>query len=200
MNSSDVDGRSMRCPLQWGHLRKPRHQPWRGIGNLNLTRFDRVKAIQLVTAWAAELDQLHEFAKALVETTGWPKPSSHNDLELIAATARDIPDPPTNLNGAVLQHALSADVRSVLQQWANLALEADELERALAAVCEPVRLTEHRELSSSVVVRGRDLSVADRPLSDLKKLCNQAHKESETYSKIVRLIADVLTAFSHREK
>jgi very-short-patch-repair endonuclease len=183
-----------------GPFAQPRHQPWRGIGNLNLTRFDRVKAIQLVTAWAAELDQLHGFATTLVETTGWPKPSSHNDLEFIAAVARDIPDPPPNLNGAVLQLAVSADVRSALRRWADLALEADKHEQALAAVCDPVRLTEHRELSPSVVSRGRDLGVADRSLSDLKKLCNQAHNDSEAHSKIVRLVADVFTTICPLEE
>jgi hypothetical protein len=39
-----------------GAFAEPARQPWRGVGNLNITRFDRASAIEAVTEWSAALD------------------------------------------------------------------------------------------------------------------------------------------------
>ena len=34
-----------------GTAAEPVHQPWRGVGNLNLNRFDRARAVEVVAGW-----------------------------------------------------------------------------------------------------------------------------------------------------
>jgi hypothetical protein len=54
-----------------GAFAEPARQPWRGVGNLNITRFDRASAIEAVTEWSAALDQLLQAVRAIRAATQW---------------------------------------------------------------------------------------------------------------------------------
>src|ERR1700736_6350192 len=46
-------------------------QPWRGVGNLNITRFDRASAIKAVNEWSSALDRLLQGVRVLRAATQW---------------------------------------------------------------------------------------------------------------------------------
>ena len=68
---------------------EPGQQPWRGIGNLNLTRFDRTRAIELVQQWSEALENLRDRAAPLTRSSGWPRPESLGDLARDCAAVRE---------------------------------------------------------------------------------------------------------------
>jgi hypothetical protein len=59
-----------------GAFADPAQQPWRGVGNLNLSRFDRNAAINAAAQWASALEQLQSSTRAVCETAYWEDLSS----------------------------------------------------------------------------------------------------------------------------
>jgi hypothetical protein len=49
----------------------PARQPWRGVGNLNITRFYRASAIKTVNEWSSALDRLLQGVRILRAATQW---------------------------------------------------------------------------------------------------------------------------------
>jgi hypothetical protein len=55
--------------ISMGDAAEPAHQPWRGVGNLNLNRFDRTKAVEVVAGWLKALKQLLQSVESLSVTS-----------------------------------------------------------------------------------------------------------------------------------
>src|SRR4029077_18506901 len=62
-----------------GDAAEPAHQPWRGVGNLNLNRFDRTKAVEVVAVWSEALKQLLQNVDVLSVTSSWEELNSPAD-------------------------------------------------------------------------------------------------------------------------
>jgi hypothetical protein len=54
-----------------GRVCRPARQPWRGVGNLNITRFYRASAIKTVNEWSSALDRLLQGVRILRAATQW---------------------------------------------------------------------------------------------------------------------------------
>ena len=54
-----------------GAFAEPAQQPWRGVGNLNITRFERASAIEAVNEWSSALDRLLQSIRAIRAATQW---------------------------------------------------------------------------------------------------------------------------------
>jgi hypothetical protein len=52
-----------------GAFSEPARQPWRGVGNLNITRFDRTSAIEAVQEWSSALADLLQAVRAIRAAT-----------------------------------------------------------------------------------------------------------------------------------
>ena len=160
-----------------GVFADPARQPWRGVGNLNLTRFDRAKAVTLVNAWGARLDQLCSMADAL-SAPGWTKPISIKDFAQVAAIALTVPDPAGEVCDTVVMRATEDDIATSLKRWVEVVLEADRTDASLPPLCDPRKLAARRELASSVVTVAQELNVAEVSLHELEAECQKARTES----------------------
>ena len=175
-----------------GAFAEPHQQPWRGIGNLNLTRFDRTKAIELIQQWSAELENLRAQAAAFVSASGWTRPASLGDLTTACATAREIPDPPPHLDARVLSYAVDGDLRQSLSNWADRALRAEQYEIFVARITDRRKLEANLDLAARLATKARELRVSEATPTQLETLADQAQQDAEGRAAVVQLIADVL--------
>jgi hypothetical protein len=79
--------------LAMGDMAEPARQPWRGVGNLNLSRFDRVKAVEATVEWANELRQLQNLVEEFAAICFWEKLGSILEIERAVGIVGRIPAP-----------------------------------------------------------------------------------------------------------
>jgi predicted RNase H-like HicB family nuclease len=178
-----------------GVFADPARQPWRGVGNLNLTRFDRAKAVTLVDAWRARLDQLCNMVDAL-SAPGWTKPISIKDFEQVAAIALTVPDLAGEVSDTVLTRATEDDIATSLKRWAEVVLEADRTNASLLPLCDPQKMAAQCEPAASVITVARELDVAELSLRQLEVECRKAQAEAKSCVRTVQLISDVFATFA----
>jgi hypothetical protein len=177
-----------------GAFAEPGQQPWRGIGNLNLTRFDRTKAIELVQQWSEALENLRDRAEALTRSSGWPRPESLGDLARTSAAVREIPDPPPRLDERVLAHAADENFRRSLASWANHALSAEQYCTFIARIADRAKLEATLDVGARAAAKAKELGVLDATPKELKDFVDLAQAEARERAAVVELIADVLAA------
>lgn len=174
-----------------GEFATPANQPWRGIENRNLTRFDRSNAIQLMNRWADLLDQLLRFARTS-SVSGWDLPQSLEQLETFVSSAKLTPIPEASVSETVLTATLDAEVLNVLKDWSACVVEADRVERLLAQICEPNRLAGKRESMDGISSNATKLGVISNTINQLKSICAEAVADFEAKARCTHLISDVL--------
>jgi hypothetical protein len=76
-----------------GAIADPAHQPWRGVGNLNLNRFDRAKAVQVMASWSDALQGLLAHSERLSTTAAWDGLNSISDIAAALKLVTAIPSP-----------------------------------------------------------------------------------------------------------
>lgn len=187
-------GRTLdQLALSMGIFAEPRQQPWRGIGNLNLRPFDRAKAVELVQRWSTALEDLHNQAALFADTFGWTRAATLADLAEIAQVARDIPDPPLDLDGRILACASNGTFRQSAAFWANNALQAAQHEASAAAIAKQINFGTNLDLAKRILTEASQLRVSEATPIQLARLAAQAQKGAEARAAIVQLIEDVLT-------
>jgi hypothetical protein len=174
-----------------GEFATPANQPWRGIGNRNLTRFDRSNAIELVERWASLLEQLLRFARS-ASLSGWDAPQSVEQLEHFTASAKLTPIPDRSVSAAVLTASLNAETLGALKDWSKCVVECNDAEKLLAEICNRDNLADKRQTADAVLRDASDLGVASKTISELKKISATAVADYEQKARCVRLVSDVL--------
>ena len=183
-----------------GEFAEPQKQPWRGIGNLNLTRFDRTRAINLVQQWKTALESLRDNAEALTVTSAWNRPQTLSDLQQASTIARQIPDPPPSLDPQVLSSATDETLRRSLSNWASLVVRAAKFETFIATIAARAKLESNLELATQVAAKAKELGVLEATPNELKGLCGQAQKQADERGAALQLIIDVLSAVHSETK
>jgi hypothetical protein len=153
-------------------------QPWRGVGNLNLTRFDRAKAVEAVVEWASTLRRLHTMVEEFVATSCWSKLTSLGQIELAVNLARDIPQPASAIEPFVLALSLDDSSRQSLSIWADMSLRAHELESRVKAVCSPVAL-DVCGMVEELARLANTIGVLNVPSEELPRVRDDAYRTAE---------------------
>ena len=175
-----------------GEFAEPQKQPWRGIGNLNLTRFDRTRAIDLVQQWKTTFEGLRSNAETLTVTSAWNRPQTLLDLQQASAIVRQIPDPLPSLDPQVLSRATNGALRRSLSNWASLVTRAAKFETFVATIATLSKLEPNLELATQVAAKAKELGVSEATPNELKGLCGQAQKQADERAAALQLIIDVL--------
>lgn len=178
--------------LAMGPGADPARQPWRGIGNLNLNRFDRAKAIELVSQWADALERLHARISECRAVCGWDGLASMVDIQDASARAIALPDPAPDVEDAILALANEPIPRQSLSTWADLAVKAQELDAGIDATCQRSEIERDPHSALLLVEQAKALGIADAPVEALPQICDDAHVAAESFVRIVRLLADLL--------
>jgi hypothetical protein len=172
-----------------GEFAEPSRQPWRGIQNLNLGRFDRPVAITAVTQWATALEQLAERMRALSAAACWDRIASISEAQSAIQAAGKLPSDNTLVEPRLLPLALEETCTQALRRWARLALEAQQFDTRAEQIC----LREHLEPVVDHLPRlariAESLGVADQPIADLLSLHAEAQTKAASLNRATELLA-----------
>ncbi len=175
-----------------GPMAEPAQQPWRGTGNLNLSRFDRPKAIEAVNQWASALDMLHQRVSELIASCSWHGLGSISDANAAATKIIcDIPAMDAAVEESILPLTLEDTCIRSLASWSDLALETRELESKAEAICAPGKLESTIDLVPNLLERAITLGVADTTAETLPRILHDAQTAAEQMARGVKLLARV---------
>ena len=176
-----------------GLFAEPARQPWRGINNALLTRFDRAAAIEAVSEWSRALGELQHSIDALNTETSWTRLSSINDALQAIDTVHSIPFADGVIETVLLSLTAEDSCIHALTRWSDAALRADELETLIATVCPFENLAaRHTETAALLGFSGK-LGIDDSMVSDLPALRDQAFNMADLLKRASELIARVRT-------
>jgi Protein of unknown function (DUF4011) len=170
----------------------PAQQPWRGVGNLNLNRFDRAKAIEVVADWSGALERLLSQVQRLVATAAWEGLNTNRDIAVAAKLVAAIPDPEREVEEKILALVAGDAARHSLSIWADLCTRADDLETRIAAICSRGALEADPDIVLSVIEKAKAAGIANLSIEQLPTACDEALRSADGVARLVQLIADLL--------
>jgi hypothetical protein len=175
-----------------GAAAEPAHQSWRGIGNLNLNRFDRTKAIEVMTGWSAALQRLLADAERLSTTAAWDGLTGISDiagaLNLIAA----IPNPHRDIEEKLLTLTAGEVARHSLGRWADHCTRFHALEVHIGAICCRQALQASPDMVGAIMEKATAAGVANLSIEQLPKAYEQAREFAEKIARLGHLIIELL--------
>ncbi|MGY4432714.1 hypothetical protein ACVWWO_005191 [Bradyrhizobium sp. F1.13.1] len=179
-----------------GSAAEPEHQPWRGVGNLNLNRFDRTKAVEAVAGWGDALRQLLQHVEALAGATSWEGLNSPADASAAATIVSDLPTAPADVEEKLLTLATGESARKSLDDWVDRCIRAHDLELQVDGICSKQALETNGEAVGPLLERATALEVATLSVEEISKALEAARQSAARLGSLVRLMADLLSAAS----
>ncbi len=176
-----------------GAFAEPARQPWRGVGNLNITRFDRASAIEAATDWSAALDRLLHGVRAIRAATQWEGIESIEAAGQACQRIQSLPNLEAEIDPAVLAVTLEPTAAHALLRWANLVLLARHLEASVDETCERERLVLRLDGVQELVERAHALGVQDVTLSELRARHTESRARAGELARAVGLMQQVLS-------
>jgi hypothetical protein len=177
-----------------GTAAEPAQQPWRGVGNLNLNRFDRAKAIEVVGSWSEALQRLLGHAERLSTTAGWEGLNSIRDVAGAVKLVGAVPDPGREVEEGILALATGDAARHSLSTWADLCTRAHDLEAKIDAICSRRALEGVPDVVLSLIEQANAGGIANLSVEQLPKACEEARQSADEVAQLVQLIAELLQA------
>ncbi|MCC6947020.1 MAG: DUF4011 domain-containing protein [Bradyrhizobiaceae bacterium] len=176
--------------MSMGAEAEPARQPWRGVGNLNLSRFDRARAADVVGRWVAALERLQNLVTDF-SAPGWPGLTSIRAVRLAVADAASLPNPPPGIEPRMLAVTVDDAARRSLAEWADLATRAHGLDSEIDNICLKSELEREAVAVRRLVDEATELGVEALQLDGLKQASDEAQQSAETLSQVIKLISDV---------
>jgi hypothetical protein len=175
-----------------GPAAEPAHQPWRGVGNLNLNRFDRANAIEVVVRWSDALQRVLSVAEQLAATAGWEKLESLDAMSVATKLINELPDPDSDIEERILALAAGDAARHSLATWADLCVRAHELEARVDVICSRQALEANPDSVLPLLTKAKAAEISNLPIEALPKAYNEARASAEQVTRLVELIRDLL--------
>jgi hypothetical protein len=175
-----------------GTAADPENQPWRGVGNLNLNRFDRAKAIEVVTGWADALQRLLGYTERISTTAAWEGLNCVRDIAAALKQITDVPSPEASIEEKILTLAVGDAARHSLSSWADLCTRAHDLETQIDAVCSRPALEANPDAVAPLMEKATAAGVAALSIEQLPKAYDQAAQSAKESARLVQLITKLL--------
>jgi hypothetical protein len=176
-----------------GVFAEPARQPWRGVGNLNITRFDRASAIEAVTEWSAALDRLLQAVRAIRAATQWEGIENLEDARRACQRVRSLPPLAAEIDPALLSLTLEPSSSHALLRWADLVMSAIQLEALVNETCERERLSFLLKDVRDLVERAEALGVQDSTSAELRARHTASQARANELACAADLMRQVLT-------
>jgi hypothetical protein len=171
-----------------GELAEPANQPWRGVGNSNLKRFDRAKAIEVVGRWSNALERLLGQAERLSELAAWEGLTSTGDVSAAIIVIARIPNPEAEIEERILSLGIDEAARNSLSSWIELCRRTHGLEAEVRAVCSRQALDTNLDIVTTLVERAKAAGIADVAIEQLRRVYEEARESSEQVGRLTQLI------------
>jgi hypothetical protein len=174
-----------------GDFAEPARQPWRGVGNLNLSRFDRNAAINAATQWATALEQLLRSTRAVSETANWEEPATIAEARRAVEVMRGVGQLKEAIEPALLPLAMDEACFQSIARWASLALEAQRLDNVVHSACIAERLAGLVERVATITAQAERLGVGELTLPDVQQKHADAEKSATELARALEIISQV---------
>jgi hypothetical protein len=175
-----------------GTAAEPAHQPWRGVGNLNLNRFDRAKATEVVGGWSKALQRLLSQADRLSTTATWERLISINDLASATNSIAAIPNPERDIDEKILALMAGDAARYSLSSWADLCTRTHDLETQIEAICSRKELETNPHVVVPLIEKANAVGVTKLPVEQVPRVYDEARQSADELTSLVQLIATLL--------
>jgi Protein of unknown function (DUF4011) len=175
-----------------GAIADPAHQPWRGVGNLNLNRFDRAKAVQVVASWSDALQGLLAHSERLSTTAAWDGLNSISDIAAALKVVTAIPKPEREVEETILGLAAGDVARHSLGCWADCCTRVHGLENQIGAICSRQALEGSPDAVGALMEKAMAEGVANLSRGQLPKAYEQARESAQKIARLVQLITELL--------
>lgn len=175
-----------------GSSAEPGHQPWRGVGNLNLNRFDRTRAMELVVGWSAALKRLVDEIEMLSTTATWDGLNTLDDVSAAAKLVVGLPEAEDEVEERLLALAAGETARASLRSWAYLCTQAHEQEIQIDGICSRQVLDANMDAVAPLVDKAAAFGVADLSLEEVSRILAEAREGASALSHLFQLIAELL--------
>jgi very-short-patch-repair endonuclease len=176
-----------------GAFADPARQPWRGVGNLNITRFDRASAIDAVNEWSSALDRLLQGVRVLRAATQWEGIESLETASRACQLVRSLPALETAIDSALLPWTLEPACVDALSHWTESTMSALHFEASADEICERAKLSSKLGNVRELAKKARTLGVEDRALGELEVLHAKSQAEAKKLAGAVGLMQQVLS-------
>lgn len=177
-----------------GSAAEPEHQPWRGVGNLNLNRFDRTKAVEVVAGWGDALKQLLQQVEALADATSWEGLDSPADASAAATIVSDLPAAPADVEEKLFTLATGESARKSLDEWVDHCIRAHDLELQVDGICSRQTLETDGDTIEPLLERANAFEVATLTVEEISGALEAAKQSAARLGCLVRLMAELLSA------
>jgi hypothetical protein len=174
-----------------GAFAEPARQPWRGVGNLNLTRFDRANAIDSANHWAMSLEQLQHLVGNLTEICAWPGLTSIREVASAVDLIRAVPAVGLPVEESLLPLMVDDSCVQSLLAWCELVGEARHLEAQIETICAVNQLANHIDRAPQLAQLAADLTVELKPVEALPDIHREAKVKARMLAQAVELIERV---------
>jgi very-short-patch-repair endonuclease len=175
-----------------GPAAEPAQQPWRGVGNPNLNRFDRVKAMEVLASWSEVLRGLLSGAERLSTTAGWEGLNSIRDLAAAIKLIAAVPYPEREVEEKILTLTTGDAVRHSLLTWADLCTRSHDLQAKIEVICSRRALDAAPDIVLSLIEKAKAAGIADLSIEQLPGACHEARQSADDLAQLVQLIGQLL--------
>ncbi|WP_316173010.1 DUF4011 domain-containing protein [Bradyrhizobium sp. SZCCHNRI2049] len=175
-----------------GDAADPAHQPWRGVGNLNLNRFDRAKAVEAVAGWSEALKRLLQNVELLSATSSWEELSSPAHAFAAAAVIAGLPEAGPEVEERLLALATGEAARKSLNEWADRCIRVHYLELQIDGICSREALEANGERVDPLIEKATTFEAASLSLDEISRVLDETRRSASGLGSLVRLIAELL--------
>ena len=176
-----------------GAFADPARQPWRGVGNLNITRFDRTSAIEAVHKWSSALDKLPQGVRVLRAATQWEGIESIEAAGRACELVRLLPPLGTEIDCALLSLTPEPVCSDALSQWTELMTSALQFEASTDKICQRDKLSSELGGIRELVKRVEKLGAKNVTLAELEALHAKSQARARELAGAVGLMRRVLS-------
>jgi hypothetical protein len=150
-----------------GAFLEPARQPWRGVGNLNITRFDRTSAIEAVQEWSSALADLLQAVRAIRAATQWEGIDTTEAARQVVQLIRALPPPEPEIACGLLPRMPDPSSAAALSKWADLVMSARQFEASADAICEREKMQSSLGSVRTLLEAAETLEVVGATLDEL---------------------------------
>lgn len=180
--------------VSMGDAAEPTKQPWRGIGNLNLNRFDRTKAVEAVKGWSDALRKLLQNLELLSDMTSWEGLQSTADASTAVALIAELPDAGAEIEEKLLTLATGEAARKALEEWADRCIRAHDFEMQVDGICSRQALEAHGDEIDPLNEKAVASDVATLSVDEISRTLDETSRSAAGLASLVRLMTELLQA------
>ncbi len=157
----------------------PVNQVWRGIRNLNLSRFDRPRALELVQAWSVALSNLTRAASELERDNQWSSLATLKAIDSAVSLILSIAEPSDTVQDQILPLTLEKICEVALANWSDDAIAAHEVSAEIENIGPAQAMEEHISVLPEIIRQAENLVELDTPIEKFLALRDSARDQAQ---------------------